>query len=134
MTVETRSQTTSKMTTRSANKDLVLSPKKAAVPKKKAVLTSQEPDELHVTFLTQEEYNAAGYIDSKYGGCIRSRLVAACIPAIYNSEEDDIAYEPYIEDGYKRPQDKIYVVAPDGYYWDLKHRPYAGWMYSLERI
>ena len=86
---------------------------------------------LRVTFMTQEEYNEAGYIDSKNGGSIDWRLVAAYIPAIKNSLEDDILLEKYTDEYVK---DKPYVVAPDGYYWRLRKVPYAGWFYDLEKI
>ena len=89
------------------------------------------PPKPRVTFMTQEEYNEAGYINSRDGGRINSRLVAACIPAIKNSLEDDIVFEKYTDEYFK---DKPYVVAPDGYYWRLVKVPYAGYFYDLEKI
>ena len=127
MPVQTRSMTKAVMSlsvkkernVKSKPKAPKVSPPKVSLPK------------LRVTFMTQEEYNEAGYINSRDGGRIDSRLVAACIPAIKNSLEDDIVFEKYTDEYVK---DKPYVVAPDGYYWRLLKVPYAGYFYDLEKI
>lgn len=87
-----------------------------------------------VTFLTQEEYNIAGYTTGEYGGYIEKFLIAACIPKIHNSIDDDIAYEAHVEKGYIKPDDKIYVVAPKGYCWVSRKCYMIGYMFFLERI
>lgn len=117
--------------TRSMTKSAISLPvEKKRNVKSKPNAPKVSPPKLRVTFMTQEEYNEAGYINSRDGGRIDSRLVAACIPAIKNSVEDDIVFEKYTDE---YVIDKPYVVAPDGYYWRLRKVPYAGWFYDLEK-
>ena len=139
MTVATRSQTNSKMTTRASKKALIVAPKKKPIKKSpKNVSRVVETPKLKLTFMTQEEFEQQGYEHGPYGGYVNSRLITAHIPKILASEEDDIYFGKYEREenyyySYKH-DNKHYVAAPEGYFWSLNHVPYAGWFYDLEKL
>ena len=129
MPVTTRSQTNTNMTTRGSYE---LQPKKIS----KTNLIAPRPPEPkpRVSFLTQEEFDALNYEMNIMGGLCNRLLTAISIPAIQNDGEYWLKYESYVPEGYVKPDNKIYVVAPDGYYWEHRHSSYGGHYFDLDKI
>ena len=135
MPVTTRSQSKTKSETKSKTKTKTETNKHKTEPKKPFVIFN--PPQPRVTFMTKEEYDKAGYTDSIEGGYIDWRLIAACIPTIINcgvKDVDGIALGRYIDPNCVIPEDKIYAIAPEGYYWEQHKIPYADYVYYLDKI
>lgn len=139
MPVVTRSQTNSKICTRSSVRNVVeLQPKKRNVVRKRSVVSRPErpqSPEPQVTFLTQEEFDASNYDKRHNNGYVNGLLTAINILEVNKIDPEDwIKYECYTPKNYVRPDNYIYVVAPDGYYWELRHAIFAGHYYDLDKI
>ena len=132
MPVTTRSQINTNMTTRVSEKAAELQPKKISNPN----LVAPRPPQpkLQVSFLTQEEFDARNYEMDRMGGRVNGLLTTISLPAINNDPEDWLKYEIYVPEGYVKPDNKIYVVAPDGYYWEHRHSSYGGHYFDLDKI
>ena len=85
-----------------------------------------------ISYITQEQYDSADFDKRKYGGYKNGYFIAACIPKIKNSEEDDIYI--YSDDPDYIKGKTIYAVAGKGYFWDLKKISYAGYYWYLKKI
>ena len=85
-----------------------------------------------ISYITQEQYDSADFDKSAYGGYKNGYFIAACIPKIKNSVEDDIYIYSYDPDYIKGKT--IYAVAGKGYFWDLKKISYAGYYWYLKKI
>lgn len=85
-----------------------------------------------ISYITQEQYDSAGFDKSAYGGYKNGYFIAACIPKIKNSEEDDI-YIYSLDPDYIKGK-TIYAVAGKGYFWDLKKIYSVGYYWYLKKI
>ena len=85
-----------------------------------------------ISYITQEQYDSADFDKRAYGGYKNGYFIAACIPKIKNSVEDDIYI--YSDDPDYIKGKTIYAVAGKGYFWDLKKIYSVGYYWYLKKI
>ena len=136
MTVQTRSMTNNAQARSETNSSINKKSSKTIIKKEKTFrfVTNNTPKP-QPTLITKEEFDKIkdGYIMGIYGGYVKLEyndyeyLVVACIPDINSSVDDYISV-------CREDKDKIYAIAPNGYYWGLKKIYSAGYQYVLERF